>query len=163
MQFNTKLGFCPKQNLFSFEKYAEVHMHMNDMMKFPNLKSRMLQVDTNRLCQEIDLVPPWTLNFTVAKDQVLSCLTSIYFVGRVCHQWHTSAIPLKTSQPCDVIQEDLQLCTSQININGSTTAIKFLLKRESRRMETSTTMANHDPRMNRTNPKYRALLGLVGN
>jgi hypothetical protein len=33
------------------------------------------------------------------------------------------------------------------------TAIKFLLKRESRRMKTSTTMVNHDPRMNRTNPK----------
>jgi hypothetical protein len=44
MQFNIKSGFCPKQNLFSFEKYAEVHMHMNDMMKFPNLKSGMLQL-----------------------------------------------------------------------------------------------------------------------
>jgi hypothetical protein len=32
MQFNTNLGFCPKQNLFSIEKYAEVHMHMNGMM-----------------------------------------------------------------------------------------------------------------------------------
>jgi hypothetical protein len=42
------------------------------------------------------------------------------------------------------------------------TAIKFLLKRGSRRMKTSTTMANHDPRMNRTNPKYRALLGIIG-
>jgi hypothetical protein len=42
------------------------------------------------------------------------------------------------------------------------TTIKFLLKRESRRMKTSTTMANHDPRMNRTNPKYRALLGIIG-
>jgi hypothetical protein len=42
------------------------------------------------------------------------------------------------------------------------TAINFLLKRESRRMKTSTTMANHDPRMNRTNPKYRALLGIIG-
>jgi hypothetical protein len=83
-------------------------------------------------------------------------LVFIRFVERVCHQWHTSTIPLKTSQPCDVIQEDLQLRTSQININGSTTAIKFLLKWESRGMETSTTMANHDPRMNRTNPKYRA-------
>jgi hypothetical protein len=29
-------------------------------------------------------------------------------------------------------------------------------------MKTSTTMANHDPRMNRTNPKYRTLLGIVG-
>jgi hypothetical protein len=32
MQFNTKSSFCPKQNLFSFEKYAELHMLMNDMM-----------------------------------------------------------------------------------------------------------------------------------
>jgi hypothetical protein len=29
-------------------------------------------------------------------------------------------------------------------------------------MKTSTTMANHDPRMNRTNPKYRTLLSIVG-
>jgi hypothetical protein len=42
------------------------------------------------------------------------------------------------------------------------TTIKFLLKRESWRMKTSTTMANHDPRMNRTNPKYHAMLGVVG-
>jgi hypothetical protein len=41
------------------------------------------------------------------------------------------------------------------------TAIKFLLKQEPRRMKTSTTMANHDPRMNRTDPKYHAL-GIVG-
>jgi hypothetical protein len=32
MQFNTNLDFCPKQILFSFEKYAEVHMHMNGRM-----------------------------------------------------------------------------------------------------------------------------------
>jgi hypothetical protein len=42
------------------------------------------------------------------------------------------------------------------------TVVKFLLKQESRRMKTSTTMANHDPRMNRTNPKYRTLLGIAG-
>jgi hypothetical protein len=42
------------------------------------------------------------------------------------------------------------------------TAIKFLQKRESRRMKTSTTMANHDPRMNRTNPKYCELLCIFG-
>jgi hypothetical protein len=29
-------------------------------------------------------------------------------------------------------------------------------------MKTSTTMANHDPRMNRINPKYHMLLGIVG-
>jgi hypothetical protein len=30
------------------------------------------------LCQDTDLVPPWTRTFAVVKDQVLSCLTSIY-------------------------------------------------------------------------------------
>jgi hypothetical protein len=33
------------------------------------------------------------------------------------------------------------------------TAIKFLLKRESKKVKISTTMANHDLRMNRTNPQ----------
>jgi hypothetical protein len=96
-------------------------------------------------------------------------LVFVRIVRRVYHQWHTSSIPLKTSQPGDVIQEDLQNCTSPSQYqwlnNTSTsppTAIKFLLKRESRRMKTSRTRTNHDPRMNRTNPKYRALLGIVG-
>jgi hypothetical protein len=54
--------------------------------------------------------------------------------SRHCHTWGTSIIPLKTSQLCDEIQEDLQACISQININGSTTtAIKFQLKRNSRK------------------------------
>jgi hypothetical protein len=46
---------------------------------------------------------------------LVAWLVFIRFVRRVCHQWHTSAIPLKTSQPCDVIQEDLQNYTSHIN------------------------------------------------
>jgi hypothetical protein len=36
------------------------------------------------------------------------------------------------------------------------------VKQESRRMKTSTIMANHDPMMNRINPKYHALLGIAG-
>jgi hypothetical protein len=53
---------------------------------------------------------------------------------RHCHTCGTSIIPLKTSQPCDEIQGDLQTCTSQININGSTiTANKFQLKQKSRK------------------------------
>jgi hypothetical protein len=100
---------------------------------------------------------------------LVAWLVLVRSVGRVRHQWHTSAIPLKTSQPCDVIQEDLQNCTfpsrhQQLNHTATspTTTIKFLLKRESRRMKTSTTKTNHNPRMNRTNPKYCALLGIIG-
>jgi hypothetical protein len=52
---------------------------------------------------------------------LVAWLVFIRFVERVCHQWHTLAIPLKTSQPYDVIQEDLQNCTFQVNINSSTT------------------------------------------
>jgi hypothetical protein len=40
---------------------------------------------------------------------------------RHCRIWRTSTIPLKTSQPCDDIQRDLQIHTSQININSPTT------------------------------------------
>jgi hypothetical protein len=36
------------------------------------------------------------------------------------------------------------------------------VKQESSKMKTSTTMANHDPRMDRTNPTICALLGIVG-
>jgi hypothetical protein len=87
---------------------------------------------------------------------LVAWLVFIRFVERVCHQWHTSAIPLKTSQPCDVIQEDLQIYTSQVNINGSTTLqlhhqlpSSFCWREKSRRMKTSTTMTHHGPRMNR--------------
>jgi hypothetical protein len=52
---------------------------------------------------------------------LVAWLVFIRFAGSVCHQGHTSSTPLKASQPCDVIQEDLQNCTSQVNINGSTT------------------------------------------
>jgi hypothetical protein len=62
---------------------------------------------------------------------------------RHCLIWRTSTIPLKSSQPCDEIQEDLQICTSPININGSTeTAIKFLLKRKVKKNED---INNYDP------------------
>jgi hypothetical protein len=142
----------------------------------PNRKERrvltiiMPLVDTNGSVKKLTLFLPGLAHLQSPRTKYLvAWLVFIRFVEHVSHKWHTSAIPLKTSQQCDVIQEDLQNCTFQVNINGSThtatsppTAIKFLLKRESRSMKTSTTMANHDPRINRTNPKYRALLGIVG-
>jgi hypothetical protein len=116
-----------------------------------------LWFDPNGYVKELTLfLPGLTLLQSPRIKYLVAWLVFIRFVGRVCHQWHTSAIPLKTSQPCDVIQEDLQNYTSQRLNNTATsppTAIKFLLKWESRRMKTSTTMANHDPRMNRTNLK----------
>jgi hypothetical protein len=74
------------------------------------------------LCQDTDLVPPRLALLQSPRTKYLvAWLVFIRSVGRVCHQWHTSEIPLKTSQPCEVIQEDLQNSTSQVNINSSTT------------------------------------------
>jgi hypothetical protein len=72
-----------------------------------------------------------------------------------------------TSKWCEMRRpENLHFPTLYRQFNHTATspptAIKFPLKWESRRMKTSTTMANHDPRMNRTTPNYRALLGIVG-
>jgi hypothetical protein len=79
-------------------------------------------VHTNCFVEKLTLfLPGLALLQSLRTKYLVAWLVFIRFVERVCHQWHTSAIPLKTSQPCDVIQEDLQNCTSQVNINGSTT------------------------------------------
>jgi 5-methylcytosine-specific restriction endonuclease McrA len=52
---------------------------------------------------------------------LVAWLVFIRFVGWACHQWSTSAIPPKASHQCDARREDLKICTSQVNINGSTT------------------------------------------
>jgi hypothetical protein len=79
-------------------------------------------VDTNGIVKELTLfLLGLALLQSLRTKFSVAWLVFVRFVGRVCHQWHTSAIPLKTSQPCDVIEEDLQNHTSQINLNGSTT------------------------------------------
>jgi hypothetical protein len=69
----------------------------------------------------------------------------------------------KTSHQCDARQEDLQICTPRLNINGSTSSTTTKYDKASvNKKEASTSMANHDPRMNRTTPNYHALSGIVG-
>jgi hypothetical protein len=122
------------------------------------------------LCQGTDFVPPWTHTFEVAKDQVLSCFTRFFLA------WHETLSYMKNinnlSEYLTTMWWDswrptnLHFRDQHQRLNNTATSppttIKFLLKRESRRMKTSTTMANHDPRMNRTNPKYCVLLGIFG-
>jgi hypothetical protein len=79
-------------------------------------------VDTNDSVKKLTLFLPGLALLQLPRTKYLvAWLVFIRFVERVRHQWHTSAIPLKTSQPYDLIQEDLQNSTSQVNINGSTT------------------------------------------
>jgi hypothetical protein len=67
------------------------------------------------------LLPGLALLQSPRTKYLVAWLVFIRFVRQIYHQWRTSAIPPKTSQPCGVIQEDLQNCTSQVNINSSTT------------------------------------------
>jgi hypothetical protein len=81
-------------------------------------------------------------------------LVFVRFVSRICHQWHTSAIPLKTLLVHVEMQEGLQIGTSQIIINGSTTKklhhqLPSSSEAEVKIMKESTTVPNHEPRMNR--------------
>jgi hypothetical protein len=82
-------------------------------------------------------------------------LVFVSFVMEICHKWSTSANSLKTLHPGDVRQEDPQLCTSQLNVNGSTTLqLPRQLPSSStearvNKKKASRTRTNHDPRMNR--------------
>jgi hypothetical protein len=91
------------------------------------LASILPLVDTNGSVEELTLIlPGLALLQSLRTKYLVSWLVFLRIVKRVCHQWRTSAIPLKTSQLCDVKQEDLRNCTSQVNTNGSTTLQLYL-------------------------------------
>jgi hypothetical protein len=121
------------------------------------------------LCQDTDLVPPWTRTSAVAKDQVLNCLTrNSRSVKRHCHIWRTSMTLPKTSHQCDARQEDLQIGTPQLNVNDSTT-LHLPHRLPSSSMKLASTKRRH-PQLWPTmtlgwiglTSKYRALWGIIG-
>jgi hypothetical protein len=101
-------------------------------------------VHTSGSIEKLTLFLPGLAPLQSPRTKVSVAWLEIFRLGtRHCLIWRTSTIPLKTSQPCDENQEDLQICTSPININGSTeTAIKFLLKRKVKKNED---INNYDP------------------
>jgi hypothetical protein len=126
-------------------------------------------VDTNGSVEKLTLfLPGLTLLQSPRTKYSIAWLEIFRHVTRHSHKWRTSMTLPKTSHPCDVIQEDSQNCTFQVNINGSTTLQlhhqlpSSFCWSESQGEEDINIIANHDPRMNRTKPKYRAMLGVVG-
>jgi hypothetical protein len=86
------------------------------------LASILPLVDTNGSVKELTLfLPGLALLQSPRTKYLVAWLVFNRFVRRVCQRWHTLAITLKTSQPCDVIQEDQKICTSQLDIGSSTT------------------------------------------
>jgi hypothetical protein len=89
-------------------------------------------------------------------------------VKRHCHIWRTSMTLPKTSHQCDARQEDLQICTPQLNVNGSTT-LHLLRRLPSSSTKLASTKRRHPhlwPTMTLgwigLTSKYRALLGIIG-
>jgi hypothetical protein len=79
-------------------------------------------VDTNGSVKKLTLfLPGLALLKSPRTKYSIAWLESFRPVTRHCHKWRTSMTLPKTSHPCDVIQEDLQNCTSQVHINGSIT------------------------------------------
>jgi hypothetical protein len=62
-----------------WSKYSEGHLQTTPAEKGKKSLDKYFAFGSDQwLCQDTNLDPPWTRTFAVAKDQVLSCLTSIY-------------------------------------------------------------------------------------
>jgi hypothetical protein len=78
--------------------------------------------DTNDSVKNLTLfLPGLALLQSPRTKYSIAWLEIVRPVTRHCHIWRTSMTFLKTSQPCDLTQKDLQNYTSQVNINGSIT------------------------------------------
>jgi hypothetical protein len=133
------------------------------------LTNNLPLVDTNGSVKKLTLFLPGLallqssrIKFSVARLEIFRPDT------RHCRTWRTSTTFPKTSHPCNVSKSAYKICTSKLNVNSSTTLRlphrlpSISTEARVKQMKESATMANHDPRMKRTNPKYRALLGIVG-
>jgi hypothetical protein len=126
-------------------------------------------VDTNGSVEKLTLfLPGLTLLWSPRTKYSIAWLEIFRPVKRHCHIWRTSTTFPRTSHPCTVSKSTYKICTSKLYVNRSTTLRlphrlpPISTEARVNKMKESTTMANHDPGMNRTTPKYRALLGIVG-
>jgi hypothetical protein len=99
--------------------------------------------------------------YSIAWLEILRPVTRHHRKGR------TSTTFPKTSHLCNVSKSTYKICTSKLNDNSPTTLRlphqlpSISTEARVKQMKESTTMPNHDPRMNRTNPKYRELIGIL--
>jgi hypothetical protein len=99
--------------------------------------------------------------FSVAWLEIFRAVMRHHRKGR------TSTTFPKTSHLCNVSKSTYKICTSKLNDNSPTTLRlphqlpSISTEARVKQMKESTTMPNHDPRMNRTNPKYHELIGIL--
>jgi hypothetical protein len=129
----------------------------------------LLLVDTNGFVKEMSLFLPGLALLQSSRIKFPVAWLEIFRPGMRHHRmWRTSTTFPKTSHPCNVSKSTYKICTSELNVSSSTTLRlphrlpSISTEARVKQMKESRTRTSHDPRMNRTNPKYHALLGIVG-
>jgi hypothetical protein len=119
--------------------------------------------DTNGSVKNLTLfLPGLTLLQSPRTKYLVAWLEIFRPVTRHHRIWRTLTTFSKTSHPCNVSKTTYKVYTTELNVNSSTILRlphwlpTISIEARVKQMKESTTMANHDPRMNRTNPKYRA-------
>jgi hypothetical protein len=136
-----------------WSKYSEGHLETSPIAKKEECwQVFCLWLTPTGSVEELTLfLPGLALLQSPRTKYSIAWLEMFRHVTRHCHIWRTSMTLLKTSRQCDARREDLENCTFQIIMNGSsTTTIEISTEAVSRKMKTSTDMTNHDPRNNRS-------------
>jgi hypothetical protein len=128
----------------------------------PNCKARRVLtinlplLDTNGSVKKLTLFLPGLAPLQSSRTKFSVAWLEIFRPGTRHHRiWRTSTTFPKTSHPCNVSQNTYKICTSELNVNSSTTLrLPHRLPSIStevrvKQMKESTTMTNHDPKMNR--------------
>jgi hypothetical protein len=155
---NSTNGRCTqidlKRSWTRWSKYSEGHLQTFLATKERRALTSILPlVDTNGFVEKLTLfLPGLALLQSPRTKYSISWLVFVRFVTWIWHEWRTSTIPLKTPPPCDEIQEDQQLCTSQININGSTTL----------QLHHQLPSSSIEARVNKKKPSITMTLGWIG-
>jgi hypothetical protein len=91
-----------------------------------------------------------------SRTKFLVAWIEIFRPGTRHHRiWRTSTTFPKTSHPCNVSKSTYKICTSELKVNSSATLRlphrlpSISTEARVKKMKESTTMTNHDPRMNR--------------
>jgi hypothetical protein len=145
----------------------------------PNRKERRVLtiilplVDPNGFVKKLTLFLPGLAPLQSLRTKFSVAWLEIFRPGTRHHRiWGTSTtFPLKTSQPCDEIQEDLQICTSPDQHQWlDHNCHQVSAESRSKKMKESMTMTNLTPRINRISsialieltPNIASLLSLLG-
>jgi hypothetical protein len=112
-------------------------------------------VDTNGSIKKLTLFLPRLAPLQSSRTKFSVAWLEVFRPGMRHHRiWRTSTTFPKTSHPCNVSKSTYKIYTSELNVNNSTTLWlphrlpSISTEARVKQMKESTTMMNHDPRMN---------------